>query len=54
MSYKKWHKIDQKTKCLILGSLDYVLQQLHISIVMVYDILLRLLRLFGDKGTTAK
>ena len=36
-----WHKTDQKTKCLILGSLDNMLQKQHKSIAMVYDILFK-------------
>ena len=49
-AYQRWHKIDQKTKCLILGSLDNVLKKQHMSIAMVYDLFLKLQGLFGDKG----
>ena len=36
--------MDQKTNCLILGSLDNVLQKQHMSIGMVYDILFKVAR----------
>ena len=36
--------MDQKTKFLILGSLDNVLQKQHIFIVIVYDILFKVAR----------
>ena len=39
-----WHKTDQKTKSLMLGSLDNVLQQQHMSIAIVYDILFKVAR----------
>ena len=53
-AYQKWHKIDQKTKCLILRSLDNVLKKQHMSIAMVYDLFLKLQGLFGDKGKSIK
>ena len=36
--------MDQKTMCLILASLDNMLQKQHISIAMVYDILFKVAR----------
>ena len=36
--------MDQKTKSLIVGSLDNVLQKQHMSIVIVYDILFKVAR----------
>ena len=36
--------MDQKTKFLILGSLDNVLQKQHMSITIVYDILFKIAR----------
>ena len=43
-AHQRWHKIDQKTKSLILRSLDNVLQNQHMSIVMVYDIIFKITR----------
>ena len=40
-AYQRWHKTNQKTKSLILGSLDNVLQKKHMSIAIVYDILFK-------------
>ena len=39
-----WHKMDQKAKSLILGSLDNVFQKQHMSIAIVYDILFKVAR----------
>ena len=37
--------MDQKTKSLILGSLDNVLQKQHMFIAIVYDILFKVTRI---------
>ena len=39
-----WHKTNQKTKGLILASLDNMLQKQHMCIAMVYDILFKVAR----------
>ena len=43
-TYQRWHKMDQKTMCLILASLDNVLQKQHMSIAIIYDILFKVAR----------
>ena len=42
--------MDQKTKCIILGSLDNVLQHQHVSMPITYNILVSLHEMFGGKG----
>ena len=42
--YQMWHKTDQKTKSLILGYLDNVLQKQHMSIAIVFDIFFKVVR----------
>ena len=44
-AYQRWHKTNQKTKSLIVGSLDNVLQKQHMSIAIIYDILFKVTRL---------
>lgn len=48
--YFKCHTADQKVKCIILWSLDNMLQHQHVSYAMTYDILFSLQEIFGDKG----
>ena len=43
-TYQMWHKMDQKTKSLILRSFYNVLQKQHMSLVIVYDILFKVAR----------
>ena len=42
--YQRLHKMDQKTKSLILRPLDNVLQKKHMYIAIVYDILFKVAR----------
>ena len=42
--------VNQKTKCIILRSLDDVLQHQHVSMPTIYDILASLNEMFGGKG----
>ena len=42
--------VNQKTKCIILRSLDDVLQHQHVSMPTIYDILASLNEMFRGKG----
>ena len=51
----KWNQMNQKTKSLILESLDNVLQQQHISMTRHFDIIFfQIVGLFSDKGSSAR
>ena len=52
----KWNQMNQKTKSLILESLDNVLQQQHISMTRHFDILsfFQIVGLFSDKGNSTR
>ena len=52
-NYHCQQRADQKTKCIILRSLDNVLQHQHVSIPTTYDILISLYEMFGGKGRLA-
>ena len=54
MVYQIQYKTEQKTKCLIVRSLDNVLQQQHMSIIMGFYNLFSLQRIFGDEGVLAR
>ena len=53
-NYHSWQRADQKTKCIILGSLDNVLQHQHVFMPTTYDILVSLHEMFGGKGRPTK
>ena len=53
-NYHNWQKVDQKTKCIILGSLDTVLQHQYMSMPTTYDILVNLHEMFSGKGKPIK
>ena len=49
-NYHSWHRPDKKTKCIILRSLDNVLQHQHMSMPTTYDIHVNIHEMFGGKG----
>ena len=53
-NYHNWQKVDQKTKRIILGSLDNVLQHQYMSMPTTYDILVNLHEMFSGKGKPIK
>ena len=53
-NYHSWQRANQKTKCIILGSLYNVLQHQHVFMPTTYDILINLHEIFGGKGKLAR
>ena len=53
-TYHNWQNVDKKDKCIILESLDNMLQKKYFSISMTYDILFSLQGLFDDKGSSIR
>ncbi|KAL6339368.1 hypothetical protein AAG906_028102 [Vitis piasezkii] len=53
-NYHSWQRADQEIKCIILGSLDNVLQNHHVSMSTTHDILINLHEMFGGKSRPAR
>ncbi|GFY91148.1 hypothetical protein Acr_07g0013440 [Actinidia rufa] len=53
-AYERWTKINEMTRCYILASIDGVLQQQHLSMLIARDMMLNLKKMFDEQGRSAR